>query len=126
MRKRIAGFFLCVLLVSSLAAMDLPESIDLSGEPVGIKVIEATNQGFTFYPSKIQVKKGDIVRLTYTNGGGFHDWVLDEFGAATRKISGGKVETIEFTADQEGVFEFYCSVGNHRKQGMFGQFIVVD
>ncbi len=126
MKKITLIVLISILFTAALAAIDIPENVDLSNQPAGVKTIEASNRGFTFYPSTITVKKGDTIRLTYTNGGGYHDWVIDEFGAATNQISGGKSETIEFTVDQTGTFEFYCSVGNHRKQGMFGKLIVVD
>jgi plastocyanin len=106
-----------------LAAQDV---VDLTGEGPGVKEISVTNKGFDYIPGEIRVKKGDTIRLTFTNGGGFHDWVIDEFDAATRQIPGGRSETIEFVADRSGSFEFYCSVGNHRAMGMWGKFIVVD
>ncbi len=31
---------------------------------------------------------------------------------------------VEFTADKKGTFEYYCSVGEHRVNGMKGKFIV--
>lgn len=119
-----------VLLIALLSAALFPlaaqEVIDISAEGPGVKEISVTNKGYDFIPKEIRVKKGDTIRLTFTNGGGFHDWVLDEFDAATKKIAGGKSETIEFVADKSGNFEFYCSVGNHRAMGMWGKFIVVD
>ncbi len=117
---------LFALLMTTLSPLVAQDKIDLSDTGPGLKEITVTNEGFTFIPSEIIVKKGDTVRLTFKNGGGFHDWVLDEFNAATAKISGGKSQTIEFTADIDGSFEFYCSVGNHRAMGMWGRFIVVE
>ncbi|WP_319416951.1 cupredoxin domain-containing protein [Marispirochaeta aestuarii] len=119
-----------LLFIALLSAAFLPlaaqEVVDLSGQGPGVKEISVTNEGFDYMPKEIRVKKGDTIRLTYTNGGGFHDWVLDEFDAATRQIPGGRSETIEFVADRSGEFEFYCSVGNHRARGMWGKFIVVE
>ena len=115
-----------LLLSAATASVLAQEMVDLTGEGPGIKEIAVTNQGFDYIPKEIRVRKGDIVRLTYTNGGGFHDWVLDEFNAATKKLQAGKSETIEFIADRAGSFEFYCSVGDHRARGMWGNFIVVE
>jgi plastocyanin len=114
------------LLSAALVPLAAQEVVDLSGEGPGVKEISVTNKGFDFIPREIRVKKGDTVRLTFTNGGGFHDWVIDEFDAATRQIPAGRSETIEFVADKSGEFEFYCSVGNHRARGMWGKFIVVE
>jgi plastocyanin len=73
----------------------------------------------------IVVQQGNTVELTLCVTGGTHDWVVDEFDAATEVISaGGDCSTVEFVADQAGEFEYYCSVGNHRAEGMVGRFIV--
>ena len=117
---------LFALVLTTLTSLSAQERIDVSGSGPGIKEIHVTNEGFVFTPAEIVVKKGDIIRLTFTNGGGLHDWVLDEFNAATKKISGGRADTIEFVADTAGAFEFYCSVGNHRAMGMWGKFTVVN
>lgn len=34
--------------------------------------------------------------------------------------------SVTFVADETGTFEYYCSVGNHRGQGMIGKLIVED
>jgi plastocyanin len=118
------------LLIAGLVIGSVPaisqEVVDLTDQSGDVKEVTITNEGYNYMPSRIRVNVGDTVRLTYENGGGFHDWVLDEFDASTRRISGGSTATIEFTADQAGTFEFYCSVGNHRAQGMVGDFVVVE
>lgn len=101
------------------------EVIDVTDSNAAVKEIVVENDGLSFVPNEIRVNQGDRIRLTYRNTGGFHDWVIDEFGAATNQITAGNSETIEFVADQAGEFEFYCSVGNHRARGMFGAFVVV-
>jgi plastocyanin len=73
---------------------------------------------------ELRVKVGDKVRIEFTSTSGFHDWTIDEFSAATEQVSTGDSTSVEFTADQAGTFEYYCSVGNHRAQGMFGKLIV--
>lgn len=102
------------------------ETIDVTDSDEDVKEITVENDGLSFIPDEIRVNEGDTIRLTFENTGGFHDWVLDEFDAATSQYSGGNSETIEFVADSAGEYEFYCSVGNHRDQGMWGDFIVVE
>lgn len=34
------------------------------------------------------------------------------------------VTSVTFVADTLGTFEYYCSVGNHRAQGMVGNLVV--
>lgn len=72
----------------------------------------------------IRVKEGDWVRIDFSSTEGFHDWVVDEFGAATAKVPAGESTFVEFIAGQKGTFEYYCSVGQHRANGMKGRFIV--
>lgn len=72
----------------------------------------------------LRVKKGDRVLVRLMGGDMLHDWVLDEFNAATKQIKVGEEATVEFVADKTGTFEYYCSVGQHRAKGMKGNFIV--
>ena len=73
---------------------------------------------------ELRVKEGSLIRIEFANNKGFHDWVLDEFGAATEQIRSGKTDVVEFVADKKGSFEYYCSVDGHRNLGMKGLFIV--
>lgn len=91
-----------------------------------VKTFEVSGQNFSFAPSEIRVKKGDRVKINFTNQNGLHDWVLDEFSARTPKIQSGQTASVEFVADKTGTFEFYCSVGEHRAMGMKGNFIVEE
>ncbi|MBS3072461.1 cupredoxin domain-containing protein [Candidatus Pacearchaeota archaeon] len=72
----------------------------------------------------IKVMQGDKVKIEFSSEEGFHDWVLDEFNAKTERVNPGQVSSVEFVADKKGTFEYYCSVGQHRANGMFGKFIV--
>lgn len=102
------------------AGMEFP-TID---EETGAKVFTVDSFSFGYTPSVIRVSEGDTVTINLTNSGGLHDWVVDEFDAATARIGEGDVTTVTFVADQKGEFEFYCSVGNHRERGMVGTLIV--
>lgn len=84
--------------------------------------VEGSN--FSFSLKEMRVKKGDTVKVVFTNKDGFHDWSLDEFGVATKQIPAGQSETVQFVADKAGTFEYYCSVGEHRQNGMVGKLIV--
>lgn len=121
---------LTILIILALVAAAAPlvaqETVDVTGEDGEVKEITVQNDRLSFVQSEIRVNRGDTIRLTFENTGGRHDWVLDEFDAATDVIRGGQSETIEFTADEAGEFEFYCSVPGHREAGMWGTFVVVD
>mgnify|MGYP000734074002 CR=1 FL=1 len=92
--------------------------------PVIVKAFTVNGSNFSFTPSTMTVNKGDTVRITFVNQNGMHDWRLDEFNANTSVIQGGQSETIEFVADKTGSFEYYCSVGQHRQNGMKGTLVV--
>lgn len=88
------------------------------------KTFEITGKNFEFSQKEIRVKEGDTVRIEFSSTDGFHDWVVDEFGAATSRVQTGESVSVEFVADKAGEFEYYCSVGNHRELGMVGTLIV--
>ncbi len=53
-----------------------------------------------------------------------HDWNVDEFEARTKQIKNGETDSITFVAGKAGSYEFYCSVGQHRANGMVGTLVV--
>lgn len=77
-----------------------------------------------FVPATMKVKKGDTVKVTFKNVDGFHDFVIDEFKVKTKQFNSPGEEVVEFVADKAGTFEYYCSVGEHRKMGMKGTLTV--
>jgi len=89
-----------------------------------VKEFTISGKNFSFAPSAITVNKGDKVKITFQSSAGFHDFVIDEFGAATKQLTSPAEETIEFIADKTGTFEYYCSVGSHRAMGMKGTLTV--
>ncbi|WP_083914649.1 plastocyanin/azurin family copper-binding protein [Alkalispirochaeta alkalica] len=113
---------LLVLVGSPLFA----RTLDLTDQS-GVKEIEISSRGMAYDLTEIRVNRGDRLRVTYRNGGGRHDWRVDEFeGAATRVLGAGRSETVEFVVDRAGTFEFYCSVPGHRQAGMYGRLIVEE
>lgn len=102
------------------------EDSDATGSAMSDEVREfiVTGSPFKFDVKEIKVKQGDKVKITFKNAQGTHDFVIDEFDVRTSVIQAGEEESIEFTADEAGSFEYYCSVANHRAQGMFGTLIV--
>ena len=92
-----------------------------------IFVLEGVNYAFFMDGEEmpeLKVDKGDTVRIEFTSSQGFHDFVIDEFNVATERVSDGGSTFVEFVADTEGIFEYYCSVGQHRANGMKGNLIV--
>ncbi len=94
------------------------------------KAFTLTGKNFKFVRDNqenpdLVVNQGDKVKITFSVVEGFHDFVIDELNAKTTQLKAGDQETsIEFIADKKGTFEYYCSVGSHRENGMKGKFIV--
>ncbi len=79
--------------------------------------------GFT--PKEITVKKGEKIRLKINATSGNHNFNFDEFGVKAETPT-GQVTVVEFTADQAGEFQYYCSKPGHRAAGHFGTLKVVE
>jgi plastocyanin len=113
---------------SPSAISGLPTNV-ITGEltPTGSateKVFNIQGQNYAFDVKEIKVKLNDKVTINFTNTEGMHDFVIDEFNIATKVIKTGESESVNFIADRSGTFEYYCSVGQHRANGMWGKLIV--
>jgi len=87
--------------------------------------IEVEGGSFYYEPNEIRVGTGQAVTITLNSVDMMHDFVIDELNVATEVIPGGESTSVTFTApDTPGEYEFYCSVGNHKAQGMVGTLIV--
>ena len=97
-----------------------------------VKVFTLDAGMFFFKPNVIQVKKGDKVKVVINNTDSndkfevMHDFAIDELEVLSEEIGEGESGSVEFTANTVGEFEFYCSVGEHRKKGQVGTFIVTE
>lgn len=111
------------------AGMPVPSDIDsIAPEAVVVKTFTITGENFKFMHNgqenpELHVQKGDTVRIEFSSIDGFHDWMVDEFGA-TEKVRPGTPTMLEFVAENAGTYEYYCSVGSHREMGMKGILIV--
>ena len=85
---------------------------------------EVSGKNFAFDVEEIRVKEEDTVTINFTSESGFHDWVVDEFDAATQQVRTDGKTSVTFVADKAGSYEYYCSVGSHRASGMVGTLIV--
>jgi plastocyanin len=112
---------------SANTASTAPESSTSASAsaPTGAtKEFTVSGSNFKFEPATLTVNKGDTVKITFKNSGGMHNLMIDEFKANTKTIQSGQEDTITFTADKTGQFEYYCGVGNHRQMGMKGTLTV--
>ncbi len=59
--------------------------------------------------NKMEVNKGDAVKLTITSSDVTHGFALNEFGI-NEVLNAGDTVAVEFVADKTGSFGFFCSV----------------
>lgn len=121
-------------MADEMIVKDLPEGSEDS-EMMDDTMIESdvtitiTGENFKFVVDgqdnpTLTVKEGDVVTIDFTSTSGFHDVVIDEFNAATNQVKAGESTSVTFTASKKGTFDYYCSVGSHRANGMVGKIIV--
>ena len=90
-----------------------------------VMMFDLTGQNFSFSQDEIRVPLGTEVTINFESAMGTHDWRVDEFDAATEIVTDGDgMTSVTFVADTAGEFEYYCSVGMHRENGMVGTLIV--
>lgn len=76
----------------------------------------------------LHVAPGDTVQINLINGDGAqHDLAIPEYDVKTDFINAqGASSVLTFRAEEEGTFEYLCTVPGHKAAGMFGQLIVGD
>jgi cytochrome c oxidase subunit II len=90
------------------------------------KVVEVTVDGdhYTFAPSRIEVQKDDLVKITFHARDIAHSFTVDAYRIAKRAAAGQTV-VFEFRADQAGTFPFYCNLTQDDKcRQMKGEIVV--
>lgn len=95
--------------------------VDGESEDSPAREINVSGTEFKFSQSSLSINAGETVNITFKNEGKMsHNFVVDGLNAKTKILSPGQQETITVRADKAGTYIFYCSVGNHRAQGMVG------
>ncbi len=87
-------------------------------------VVPVNGLNFSYDVKEIRAKKGDKLTVAFTNTEGFHDFKIDELDIDSGMVKQGDTMEIEIPTDQPGTYEFYCSVGEHRANGMWGRLII--
>lgn len=90
-----------------------------------VREITVEADEYAFSPESITVEAGEKISLTFKNMGNLpHNFIIDELNVGTKTIAAGSSDTIEFTAEKNGTFTFYCSIAGHKQLGMEGEFRV--
>ena len=74
-----------------------------------VKEFAMTARQWEFTPSTITVNKGDLVKLSIRSLDVSHGIALPEFGV-NAVLTRGQETNVEFVADKQGVYSFFCSV----------------
>lgn len=115
-----AGYLLQSGLFPTLPSSS-PNTIDL----------RASMSGFSSDVVRVRAGEEVTVRLTsldnqyHTDGGGQHQWAVDELGLSVIAPALGS-ESLTFTPDQPGTYTFYCDIccGGRANPSMQGTLIV--
>ncbi len=84
-----------------------------------------TGTEFSFSPSTFTVKKGRPVNIVFRNDGKYpHNLTIGSLNVATKTIDPGSRDTVTFTPQNSGQFQFSCTVPGHADRGMVGMMTV--
>ncbi|HEY8552415.1 MAG TPA: cupredoxin domain-containing protein [Thermaerobacter sp.] len=76
--------------------------------------ITVTAQNMSFDTTEINLKKGQTYTIELVNNDSVqHDLVAEELGLEVGLTDPGKSNSVEFTPQQTGDFEFICTVPGH-------------
>jgi len=85
-------------------------------------VVEVTARRFAFEPDRIEVAKGDHVRLVVRSADGVHGLAIKKFKIEHLIPRGGDPVNIDFVASETGAFPIlcseYCGKDHERMKGM--------
>jgi len=74
----------------------------------------------------LQVNKGDKVTMQVINDDGVeHQLEISGLGVKSQSvIKKGDTQTVTFTADKEGTYQYICNISGHKEAGMLGKLTV--
>ena len=85
---------------------------------------KVTGSHNAFQPSTIEVRRNDLVKITFTAEDIAHSFTVDGYRISKRAGAGQSV-TFEFRADQPGTFTYYCNLSlDDSCKNMKGQLVV--
>ena len=89
-----------------------------------VREVSVRADQYAFSPSRIEVQKDEIVKVTFTAVDIPHSFTIDGYRISKRAAAGQTV-TFEFRADRTGPFPFYCNLSqDERCKQMHGELSV--
>ncbi len=87
-----------------------------------VKTFEVVAQRFSYTPDRLEVTRGDHVRLTVRSADGKHGLAIKKLKLDVVVPKGGQPVVLEFDADQAGSFPItcseYCGRGHSQMKGL--------
>jgi plastocyanin len=116
----------CALLAAAVAAAGLTASADGAAPPATRKVT-ASGTNLAFSPATLRAPAGQVTLVLTNRSGTFrHDIAIKGNGIKERrgpKVGKGGVSTVTVRL-APGRYTYFCTVGNHEKNGMKGTLTV--
>jgi len=104
-----------------VAGLARPEAQDQAPERRDITI---TAKDFRFSPSRVEISRDDLLRLTVKSEDVAYGFTIDDYRVSKRVPAGGSV-VLELRADREGTFPFYSNMTSDARHGqMRGELIV--
>ncbi len=104
--------------ICSVLFLALPLVVAQARETDSTRTINVTLSSYAFSPERIEVRRGERVRLNVVSTDGTHGFQVKELGLNMRIPAGGKTMTAELTPQEAGRFEIrcstYCGIGHRR------------
>lgn len=85
-----------------------------AGEQGQVREFSIDGNQFAFSPSRIEVQKDDLVKITFTARDMAHSFTIDEY-RIVKRANAGQTVVFEFRADRSGPFTFYCNLSQSER-----------
>ncbi|MFZ5817023.1 MAG: cupredoxin domain-containing protein [Bacillota bacterium] len=91
-----------------------------------ITVEMGANGEWKFKPDRVEVNKGDNVKVTLVNKDPAqpHTFVVPALNVKSQQVAANQTSTVTFTANTVGEHDLICDVPGHKDAGMVGKLIV--
>ena len=130
---RAIAFGLITVIVLGVSVSLLVSAFSPNTPPPAANTIDISADMGGFNMKEVRVKAGQpvTVRLTsldgphHTDGGGKHQWAVDEFSASVIAPAEGS-NLVTFTPDKPGTYTYYCDIccGGRANPTMQGKLVV--
>jgi cytochrome c oxidase subunit 2 len=105
---KIRGVPVVLFAAAAFAALPLASG-SAQDEATSVREWTVVARRYEFTPSRIEVNRGDVVKITLKTEDIAHSFTIDEY-RISKLIAPGRVVVVELCADRRGTFTYYCSL----------------